>query len=215
MKHMNKKFGNLTAVEFVGRNHNGDGLYRCLCSCGNECTIPGNSLQSGKTKSCGCLKKRRHSKFESYIGQTINQWTIIGMVTDEKYYKRFQAICSCGKVGTPSAAMVVNGKSKSCGCSLKEHLPEETKHLNLDKYGYVRISINGKRVKEHRYVVEQAYGEKLKSHESIHHKNGIRHDNRLENLEVWSKKQPSGQRVEDKIKFCIEFLEEYNYKVSI
>ncbi len=38
---------------------------------------------------------------------------------------------------------------------------------------------------------------------------GIRDDNRIENLELWSKAQPSGQRVEDKIKWCKEFLKEY------
>lgn len=42
----------------------------------------------------------------------------------------------------------------------------------------------------------------------------MRDDNRLRNLELWSTSQPSGQRVVDKIEFCIEFLHRHGYQVS-
>ena len=44
--------------------------------------------------------------------------------------------------------------------------------------------------------------------------NGVRDDNRPENLELWSKAQPAGQRVEDKITWAIELLERYGYSVA-
>jgi hypothetical protein len=41
----------------VGKDKHGNMLWLCKCDCGNTTIIPTNKLTSGKTKSCGCLKK--------------------------------------------------------------------------------------------------------------------------------------------------------------
>lgn len=100
-----KKFGRLTPIEVIGvkRIHL---IYRCVCECGNEVEALGNSLRTGNTKSCGCIRR------PNLIGLENEHGVIISKVKNQMW----EVLCKhCSKVHIQNQREIRrNAHSMSC-----------------------------------------------------------------------------------------------------
>lgn len=173
--------------------------------CSTNCyykTMPKQKLE--KCKKCsGCMKK---SKFITICNRCyIKDYNKRNPEKHEKYklqnrnYQRLKKgiPLDLPNLVAPAGSGWINNWGYKVIC--------KKGHPNASKYRGTIL--------EHVWIMSEHIKRPLRKGESVHHKNGIKNDNRIENLELWHRGQPAGQRVEDKINFYKQFLESYGFQV--
>lgn len=150
----------------------------------------------------------------------------------------WNVICDCGTKALVSGPNLRSGATKSCPCSTRGPKPErigrysrERHHAwkggkSVDNHGYIvltnsvvhdlypkaswRDGRNQRRMFEHQAVMSHHLERPLHKDETIHHKNGDRGDNRLENLELRAGKHGPGQTIQDLVTWAKEILKRYD-----
>lgn len=112
-------------------------------------------------------------------------------------------------------------RQRTHGSLAKPPKRESRARWRINREGYVfkywpdhPCAHRGGCVLEHHAVMYELLGRPLRKEETVHHRNGIRSDNRPENLELWASRHPKGQRVEDLVAFAREILSTYGEEAA-
>lgn len=122
-------FGQLTVLKRdyeTEKTKSGNTYWLCKCDCGNKISVVRNSLISGKTKSCGCLRKKVSAKalkkisennFIDEVGNKYGKLTVIKKAPSRTTGgTMWLCECDCGNTIIVSGNSLRTGNTQSCGC---------------------------------------------------------------------------------------------------
>lgn len=216
----NQIINNWKVIKYDFSSENGDAHWQCECQkCKTIKTVNAQRLRKRLYIKCLC------SITEGIIGKQIGHITIIGL-PNELNGKNVKVKCKCNTCGKEEDLIrknVLTGVTKGCSCQCWIYDEKGFSKRKKEKYyygGYVYIykpehpnCKQGGYIREHIYVMSNYVGRPLNKGETVHHKNGIKDDNRIKNLELWASSHPSGQRAEDLVSYAKEILTKYdNYQ---
>ena len=111
----NQRFGLLTAKEYTK-----GGFWKCLCDCGNETIVDTRNLNSGHTRSCGCLISSINSQNNTYDMSDYENDTIKilkRMGSDNQGTALWECKCKiCNNIFITRGSSIRRGNVNSCGC---------------------------------------------------------------------------------------------------
>lgn len=165
---------------------------------------------------------------ENIVGQRFGKWVVLEMLRPRRVGSGTKTMClarcDCGAKKEVLTVNLRRGFSRSCGCGKHEPRPCGARapswkggkriidgypatlrrgHPNADRDGYV---------KDHVFAMSEHLGRPLKKGELVHHKNGIKADREIGNLELClrgARSHPPGQRISDLVTWAAQILAEY------
>ena len=140
-------------------------------------------------KFCG-----QHYQRNKKYGNPLEPYKWLGRPNSGKKFK----CLNCNKEFYRCPSEVKKGMfkycSKDCGYIARKGVllnipPIEKRNWRINRKGYFETTIRRRRILQHRWIVEdKILKRKLKKEEIIHHLNGIKHDNRIDNLAICTNK---------------------------
>ncbi len=137
------RFGKLVVVAPTDRRLHTSVVWRCLCDCDNVAYVSARQLQSGYTKSCGCLG---HPPLKDFVGKRFGKLTVIAYEEKRAGMHRWRCKCDCGNETVVGQTLLQTGKTKSCGCVQAEIYRENLKLIDgtsivaLEKSKQLRVT---------------------------------------------------------------------------
>jgi hypothetical protein len=178
-----QKFGKWTVVSRAPkslRKNSTPAMWNVRCECGTESVVSGPDLRSGRTKGCPCsIRGPQPTKIGKYSRDKHHAWKG-GRSLDKRGY----IVLSPSMVRDlyPNAVM------------------ERKTDVKKPRHNAMF---------EHRAVMSNFLKRSLHSNETVHHKNGNRQDNRLENLELKVGAHGPGMSVDEAVAWAKEILRRY------
>lgn len=113
-----QKFGQLTVLSLAPKDNNLSNRclrYVCKCECGKIVTVNGNSLRTGHTTSCGCVRKGKNIK--NLVNQKFGLLTVNRIITIDKHRNAvWDCSCECGNHVQATSNALLTRQIISCGC---------------------------------------------------------------------------------------------------
>ena len=128
------KYGKLTVIARA-ENKDTRAYWKCKCDCGKIVIVSGKQLRSGKTKSCGCLRREvsRDKRLEKYGIKPNQQYgkltTLQTIGKDKNNNYLWKCKCECGNIIVTTTVNLKSGNTTSCGCIISKGEAKITKIL--------------------------------------------------------------------------------------
>ena len=113
-----KQFGKLKVIKRGENKYDGRGkpivMWECICDCGNKIFVSSESLKSGNTRSCGCIKN------PDLTGKRFGKLIVIKSAGVKNKRRTWECKCDCGNITFQPTYALIGGYIDSCGCTYKD-----------------------------------------------------------------------------------------------
>ncbi len=158
--YVGKMFGKLTITRRLKNNTHGHIFVECLCDCGNIKDVALPHLQSGHTKSCGCLRESLRKEISAmagsaglvdYSGSIIDGWLILNNTDRSTAKVKREAKClTCGEI---KYVIIINGRVQSSCDNCRDLAYISTVNELCSTVGYTFHGVVGDVLSQHSKLI--------------------------------------------------------------